>query len=273
MSLLDDIKAESAGKLVDIQTEEEAELTAKLNRLFYLEKDIEKETRFIRHVMTRGQETAERKGLHASAIITPEKDFCLRKQLLSLFYKQSQGEEIGIGLKRIFSEGDSVHEKWQRLFIRGGYAEPEDCDRTRFNTVYNLQYTPDIECMIDNEKYVVEIKSMNTRAYESMLKEGGEHISGKNQLLLYMYLEGIKKGFTLCEDKNNQKFKVKVYKYNGKAVKDYIERLERIVSAKFMLEAKNKIVPRLPECTCYGCGPSLTCSMKDACFRKDLKRI
>ena len=120
MGLLDQIKQEADKSGTKIQSTEEQQMEAKLNKLFYLEKDVEQETEFLRMVMTRGQETQERKGLHASAIIVSEDKFCIRQQLLSLFYKQKQGEQVPIGLKRIFSEGDAIHEKWQRLFIRGG---------------------------------------------------------------------------------------------------------------------------------------------------------
>lgn len=273
MSLLDDIKAESEGRQVKVQTDEERALEAKLNRLFYLDKDVEKETEFVRHVMTRGQETSERKGLHASAIIKPKNEFCLRQQVLSLFYKQSQGEDVPVKLKRIFSEGDSVHEKWQRLFIRGGYARPEDCDRTRFDKVYDLQYTPDIECIIDGVRWLVEIKSMGTFPYQKMIKETCEHTSGKIQLLLYMYMTGIRNGFTLCEDKNTQDFTVKIYHYNGDEISGYIDRLEEIQACKFMLLNRKRMIGRKKECTGYTCECALKCPVRDACYKKELIRI
>ena len=98
------------------------------NRMFFLDK-IEDEARFVKQVMTRGDNTQDRYGLHASAIIESEKKFCLRAQVLSLFYKQIQSEHIEPGLKRIFEEGNSIHEKWQRLFLRAGYAKIKDLDR------------------------------------------------------------------------------------------------------------------------------------------------
>ena len=273
MSLLDDIKAESEGRQVKVQTEEEKALEAKLNKLFYLDKKIEEETSFIKHVMTRGQETSERKGLHASAIIKPDEDYCIRQQVLSLFYKQSQGEDTPVGLKRIFSEGDAIHEKWQRLFIRGGYAEPCNCDKTRFSTYYDLQFTPDIECTIDGVSYIVEIKSMNTHAYQRMIKSGGEHVSGKLQLYLYMHLTGVTRGFTLCEDKNTQDFTVKLYRYEESAIRKYIERLEAIQAAKFMLKKRKKIMPRKKDCISYECECAKKCCMRDACWKKDKTKI
>ena len=157
MGLMDEIKKEADGNRTKIQSSQEAEMEHKLNALHYLDKNINKELQFLKSVMTRGQETTERKGLHASAILVSDDKFCYRQQVLSLFYKQAQGEQVPVGLKRIFTEGDAIHEKWQRLFIRGGYAMPLDCDYSKFDTDNDLSYTPDIIANIDGEQYVVEI--------------------------------------------------------------------------------------------------------------------
>ena len=47
-------------------------------------------------------------------------------QVLSLIYRQLQGEQLPVGLMRIFEEGNAIHEKWQRLFIRAGYSKAEE---------------------------------------------------------------------------------------------------------------------------------------------------
>lgn len=269
MGLMDDIKALKEGSQGFMPSQEEEALKARLNALFYLDKNIEKETEFIQSVMTRGQDTAERKGLHASAVIKPEQDFCLRQQVLSLFYKQAQGEQVPVGLKRIFSEGDAIHEKWQRLFIRGGYCNPLDCDFTMFSQYYDLSYTPDIICTIDGIRYVGEIKSMNTHAYRKMLETNGEHASGKKQLFLYMFLTGIYNGFTLCEDKNTQDFTVRLYRYDQKQIYYAIERLEQIQASKIRLKAMNKITRRKTQCTSYNCEMAKQCPMRETCWKKN----
>lgn len=268
MGLLDQIKQEADKNGTKIQSTEEQQMEAKLNKLFYLEKDVERETEFLRMVMTRGQETQERKGLHASAIIVSDDKFCVRQQLLSLFYKQKQGEQVPIGLKRIFSEGDAIHEKWQRLFIRGGYAKPKDCDYTRFNKQFELSYTPDILATIDGEQFVVEIKSVNTFQFKKMKS----HPSGKRQCFLYMYLTGIKKGMVLCEDKNTQDFKVFLYDFDYAEVQPYIARLELIQQLKQRLK-HGKIVKRQEHCTGYQCKMAQGCPMQDVCYGKTKERL
>lgn len=273
MGLLDQIKKEAQGNGTKIQTTENAEFEAKLNKLFYLDKDIENELKFLKSVMTRGQETQERKGLHASAIIVSDDKFCYRQQVLSLFYKQKQGEQVSVGLKRIFSEGDAIHEKWQRLFIRGGYAKPLDCDRTQMNEDFDLSFTPDIICTIDGEQMIGEIKSVNSFQFQKMRKENKEHASGKKQLLLYMYLTGIEKGFTLCEDKNTQDIKADVYKSDYNAIKPYIARLEKIQYYKQRLLTKGRLVKRHSKCNGYNCKMAEGCPMREVCYGKTKQRL
>lgn len=269
MGLIDDIKNDAVGNRTKIQTSQESEIEHRLNKLFYLDKNIPKEMQFLKSVMTRGQETQERRGLHASSIIVSDDKFCYRKQILSLFYKQLQGEQVSVSLKRIFSEGDAIHEKWQRLFIRGGLCDPLDCDYSRFNKEFDLSYTPDIICEIDGNKYVVEIKSVNTFQF----KKGKEHPSGKKQCMLYMYLEGIEKGIVLQEDKNTQEFRINVYELDYNVVKPYIARLERIQYYKQRLMKKHKITKRHKNCTGYTCKMAQECPMRDACYKKYMELL
>lgn len=280
MGLLDDIKKEAGGNRTKIQKSDEKDIEHLLNSLFYLDKDIPNELKFLKSVMTRGAETTERKGLHASAIIVSDDRFCYRQQVLSLFYKQLQGEQTSVGLKRIFAEGDAIHEKWQRLFIRGGLCEPLDCDFTRFDEDYDLSYTPDIICKIPRnmsltepcdewDEYVVEIKSMNTFSY----KKQEHHASGRKQCQLYMYLTGIHKGIVLCDDKNTQEFKVKTYEYNPSEIAKYIRRLEKIQEYKDELILDKKLVKRHKNCTGYNCKKAQECPMRDVCYGRKKERL
>lgn len=283
MGILEDIKNDVKQTGAKLQTSEERDIEELLNNLFYLDKNIPEELKFLKSVMTRGAETTERKGLHASAVIVSDDKFCYRQQLLSLFYKQLQGEQTPIGLKRIFSEGDAIHEKWQRLFIRGGLCKPLDCDYSRFADEYDLSYTPDIICSlpvdmklssvydesVPKEPYVVEIKSVNTFTF----KKQKYHASGRKQCQLYMYLTGIHKGIVLCDDKNTQEFKVYKYEYNPSEIAPYIRRLEQIQEHKERLINKHKMVERHSKCNGYNCKMAQSCPMREVCYKKSKERI
>jgi hypothetical protein len=241
-----------------------------LNKAFYAKPDVMEEARFVKLVLSKNGFDKDRAGLHASAIIVSDAEFCYREQVLSLFYKQLQHENIPIALKRIFEAGNSIHEKWQRLFLRAGMCAKEDLDRSRFSKEYDLSFTPDGEPIkIGNHEYVAEIKSVNTYQFASM----NSHPSGKKQLMLYMHLTGQKRGFVLADDKNTQAFKVFVYEYDSAVVAPYVERLEAIQEYKRQLLEERKMVARREGCDSYTCKRALTCNMRDACFNMGMGRV
>ena len=265
MGLLDDIRKEARGNGTKIQSTEATNLEKILNNAFYLPKDIEEEARFVKQVMTRGAETQERIGLHASALIKGEKDFCLREQVLSLIYRQLQGEQLNPGLMRIFEEGNAVHEKWQRLFIRAGYSTADDLDVTQFNKKYRISFTPDIICKIPefyDGKMVGEIKSVNTFQFQKMKR----HPSAYKQLQWYMYLTGIHKGFVLSDDKNCQNFKLEVYDFDSKLVAPFIERAEQIKFYHKRVFKEHKMIKRPNDAKTPESKRCKTCAMRNACW-------
>lgn len=240
-------------------------IQSNLNKLFFLPEVMEEELEMIR--MQYSQKCGDRYGLHASAILDTENHFCYRQQVLSLFFKQSQGENISVGLKRIFEAGTSIGEKWQRLFLRGGIGKPEWMDISHFRKEYDLSYTPDAIVIIGKTKYVVEIKSQNTFAFQ----KAKSHPSGQKQLRLYMHLTGIKNGFVLVEDKNTQDFKIFPEVNDPSKIEEFIERLEMIqVYKKKFIETKK---PPKRICESSTCKRALECSMKDACFNIGMKRV
>lgn len=265
MGLVDDIKKEAAGNRTKIQTSDARELEKILNNAFFLEKNIEEETRFVNMVMTRGAETQERVGLHASALIAGEKEFCVRQQVLSLIYRQLQGEQIPVGLKRIFEQGNAIHEKWQRMFIRAGYSTADDLDVTQFNKKFRISFTPDIICEIPefyDGKMIGEIKSVNTFQFQHMTR----HPSAWKQCQWYMYLTGIHKGFVLSEDKNTQDFKLEVYDFDMEIVAPFIDRAEEIKHHYIRVIKEHKMVSRPKDAKKPDCKRCQSCAMRNACW-------
>ena len=272
MGLIDDIKKEAQGNRTKIQSSDAAQLEKILNKAFYLPKNIKEETKFVKMVMTRGAETQERIGLHASALIVGEKDFCLRAQVLSLIYHQLQGEQINVDLMRIFEQGNAIHEKWQRLFIRAGYSTANDLDVTQFNDEYKISFTPDIICSIPefyDGKMIGEIKSVNTYQFQRMLR----HPSAHKQAQWYMHLTGIKKGFVLNEDKNTQQFKLEIYDYDPKEVAIPVDRAEQIKYYYNRVFNEGKMVKRPKDAKSPTCKKCEKCAMRDACWNIGSGRI
>lgn len=279
MSLSDRIKQEAAKNRCVVSTNESLKMQALFNRLFYLPKNIEEEVAFVRSVMTRGAEEQERVGMHASAILETESKFCYRAQILSLFYHQLQGEQVEAGLKRIFEEGDAIHQKWQRLFIRAGWATWKDLDFSRFEKQYDLSYTPDAIIRIpksDSEEfsgeYVVEIKSVNTYQFQKMKTGNSRHSKGEIQCKFYEHLTDIDKGILLCEDKNTQEFMCFILDKDAQKVLPYIRRLEQIQYYKQRLKKHNKLVARPKDATDKDCKRCSECNMRNVCWNVGEKK-
>lgn len=281
MGLIDNIKRDATKSGTKIQSSDAQNLEILLDKTLYTQHNPRNELKFIGQVMTRGLESSERKGLHASAIIVSENKFCLRQQVISLYFKQLQGEQLPASLLRIFEEGNSVHEKWQRLFIRANYAEPEWLDRTQWDEDYQLSFSPDIICnipQIDKGFMVGEIKSVNSFQYTKMEK----HPSAWKQLQLYLYLlrkqesketdvpfdlvENYRKGFVLCENKNTQDIKVEMYDFDMELVRPYVERLEKIKESAAWFLLSKKPPKRHELCDSPECKMASTCPMRDACW-------
>lgn len=267
MGLTDDIRKAATKNNTKLQGAQENKFDGLLNQAFFLDKDIEGETKFLHMVMTRGAETQERVGLHASNMLKGDKDFCLRFNVLSLLYHQTQGEEVSPSLKRIFEEGNAIHEKWQRLFIRAGWSDPMELDYTQYNEQYMMSYTPDIICRIpefyDGEDMIGEIKSVNTFQFKKMAR----HPSAWKQCQWYMHLTGLKHGFVLNEDKNTQEFKVELYDYDRKLVEPWVDRAEAIVEGYHRALDAHKMVKRPSWAKSPTCKKCEGCALKNACWK------
>ena len=95
----------------------------------------------VENLFLQDRENENRYGLHASAIIASENEFCYRQQVLSLFFKMNQGEQLPIKLLKIFAQGNAMHEKWYKLF-RNAKIDVA-IERTLFLKKYDLSFTID----------------------------------------------------------------------------------------------------------------------------------
>lgn len=273
MGLIDKIKSNAWEKGIPIEDNTAQTIRELFNKMFYLPKKVDEETKFVKQVMTRGLETQERKGLHASNMLVSDNEFCIRSQVLSLLYKQNQGEQLQPSLLRIFEQGNAIHEKWQRLFIRAGLGTAEDMDFTRFNARYAMSFTPDalihIPGVFNDEWIVVEIKSVNTFQFQRMDK----HPSAWKQCQWYMHNLGFKHGIVLSEDKNTQDFKIEIYDYDSKLVAPFVERAESIIYYYNRVITEHKMVARPKEAKNPDCKKCKECPLKDACWNIGMGRI
>ena len=210
----------------------------------------------------------DRTGLHASNILASEKDFCYRELVLSFYYKKRK-EELPTNLKKIFMEGNYIHKKWQHLFKLAGIAI--SIEKQHHIEEFDCYMTPDAEVKIGKTIYIVEIKSMNTFAF----KHAVTHPKGAKQCKFYMHYKGIKNGFVLMEDKNNQDIKVQLIEYNpddgDEEIKVCILRLKNIKRYRKIFEEEGKVPKKI--CKNSGCKRAMGCPLRDACFNTGMGRI
>lgn len=218
----------------------------------------------------------ERIGLHASAIIAADSDFCLRQQVLSLLFKMNQGKELPVKALQIFAAGSSIHEKWQGMLQACSNEENNDIkliknEARSYNEEYELYFTPDSIVEINGQLYIVEYKSMNTYAYKSAINASNPHPSARKQSQLYMFLTGISKAIILIEDKNTQDFMTYVQSFNYKEVLPYLDRLNEIKECK----KEYLKTGTLPDKVCKNSETkrACDCAMRAACFNIGIGRI
>lgn len=207
----------------------------------------------------------ERYGLHASAIIASEDKYCLREQVLSLFFKQNQGEQLPIGLRKIFRHGNTIHEEVYDVFRKSGVLVRNE--ETVFVPEYDLNYTVDAVVELMGKRWIVDVKSMNSFAFD---KAKG-HPSGERQVMFYQWLEKNKNGFVLAYNKNTSDIKVFQVKYDKEKVRPFVDRLREIQSWKQTYLDNGTLPPR--QCDSDTCKRASVCNMRDACFKVGKGRV
>lgn len=217
------------------------------------------------------RDNENRYGLHASAILASENEFCYREQVLSLFYEMNQGEQLPIDLLKIFAQGNATHEKWYNLFRRQGIDIA--IERSLYLEKYDLCFTIDALLNLLGEEIICDVKTQNTFIFQ---KSKG-HPSGEKQVNFYLWAlskyTGVphRRGFVLVDSKNDQKIKVVPVIYSKEKVMPYVERLKQVQKyKKYFIEA-GKLPPK--KCDTCDCKRAAKCNMRDACWRIGRGRV
>lgn len=262
MSIVNDIKNTKTGN----ESMEQVILRSKLERLFYEDR-----------------KTEQRYGLHASAVLGCLKDgFCYREQILSLFFKMNQGEQLPIKQLKVFAQGNAMHEKWYQLFRKAGIDVA--IERTLFIPEFDLSFT--IDALLDFNKpfedrepdeYVCDVKSQSTFAF----RKTRTHPSGEAQVNFYLWAltyyernrskKKYRKGFVLVDSKDDQEIRPIPVQYNKEKVAPVVDCLKEIQELKKdFIENHNA-----PNRICKNCDTkrASVCSMRDACWNIGMGRI
>lgn len=201
-----------------------------------------------------------REGIHVSSIIVADTSFCIRQIVLMQHFAHAPLPLHGIVL-RIFAQGWAIHQKWQELFKFAGIAE--ETELTHYHKDTGASFTPDAIVTMFKRRFLIEIKSMNAEAYNSMRSV---HKDALVQANMYMHLEGIRQAIILVENKDNQEFKLWVVEYDRALIKKYIKRLDDIGAWLALYKAERKLPARHLRCPTEDTPKARSCSVRAACF-------
>jgi CRISPR/Cas system-associated exonuclease Cas4 (RecB family) len=113
----------------------------------------------------------------------------------------------------------------------------------------------------ESEILIIELKSINQRGFDWVVKKNEQKEEHELQLQLYMYLTGIKQGIVLYENKNKQELAEFPVKYDQKKIDYIVDKIKKI--NKHVEE--NTLPPREYVKTDFECR---YCDYQDICWPK-----
>ncbi len=141
-------------------------------------------------------------------------------------FKKAPEQQKDGRILRIFEYGDKVHQLimgaffgLQALYVVAAeiYIPPQEIISGRADAIIS----------VDNELFVVDIKSVNNISFRKMKEPKLEHIY---QLQLYLYYFEIKKGILLYVDKDQQDIKEFEVEFNKKIAENLLENFKKLKS-------------------------------------------
>jgi len=188
-------------------------------------------------------------------------------------FKNAPREKMDARILRIYEKGEYLH-------------------RNIFNILYRLKLGITTEVQIpaqeiisgradailslNNENYVLDIKSMNSMVFRNLSEPKEENVY---QLQLYLHYFNIKKGILLYVNKDNQELKEFVLDYNPLRAENLIENLKQL-KVKIDSDIVPSRIPTYPsDWQCQYCAFKEICKMANEGemkwreFRKKIEKV
>ena len=172
-------------------------------------------------------------------------------------FKNAPREPVEARIMRIFENGEHIHRNIFNILYR-----------LRIGVTTEIPIPPqeiisgraDAILCINNENYVLDIKSMNSMIFRKLMEPKEENVY---QIQFYLHYFNIKKGILLYIDKDQQEIKEFVVEYDETLVKSL---LDKFYALKADVEA-NKIPARMAEYPRnWQCN---YCQFKDVCKKSE----
>jgi len=146
------------------------------------------------------------------------------KSKKELFNTLKKGSSFNIDskLRRVFDNGDSVHERYARYFAEMGILIASEIDVNGDEIVRGR-----LDCIITDgvQNYIVEIKSMSLWSFQKLTEPLNSHLL---QLQFYLYFSNLENGLLIYENKNDQNNKIFPVKLDKKLVEDKMAELRQL---------------------------------------------
>lgn len=130
---------------------------------------------------------------------------CRRKLFYEFILAEKDPGGIAAKTMRIFDMGHAVHDILQKQLLACGVIEkPEDIEVEFFTKKGRIKGFIDAIITIKGERYILEIKSINTKGFDGLKGPKEDHIDQAN---VYMKVMKISKAIILYYDKNTSRTK------------------------------------------------------------------
>lgn len=144
---------------------------------------------------------------------------------------------------RIFEHGNVTQERFERYFKKIGWYKDREVTINSENPP--LHGRSDIILSINNEDYIIEMKTINNEGFAKLKTAKPEH---ETQIQVYLNLLNINRGSVLYENKNTQEILAFAQKKDSKKWKQIVDRCNYIIGLKELPKIED--IKHMPWCKC-----------------------
>jgi len=170
-------------------------------------------------------------------------------------FKKAPREEMEARVLRMFDHGDYIHRLILNTLFSLGIVRSSEINIPPQEIISGRA---DAIITLNNELYVIDIKSMNSMVFKNLNQPKEDNI---NQLQLYLHFFKIQKGILLYVNKDNQELKEFLIEYDPKRCKSLLVELSYV---KTKIDS-NTIPQRIPswpnDWQCQYCQFKEICSL------------
>jgi CRISPR-associated protein Cas4 len=168
-------------------------------------------------------------------------------------FKSAPCVDLTPRMLRIFEKGEYIHRNVVNVLTTMGVLVASEIEIPHSHLISGRA---DALLSIDNQLYVLDIKSINNRGFKALKKAKEDHVL---QLQLYLHFFNIKKGMLLYVDKDQQELKEFIISYDKKKVKELLDGFKKLRDKIDKDSIPRRIDPKLKHAQCFFCSYKEIC--------------